>query len=106
MGTRRFPFLIVAPTMRVPGDDLGGTIQAYLAMRATFVALLDFNGDGPGRIRTLAVPGLGTGVGGMAFGESARQMRAAYDMIIAEGWRSIVHPSEAPFVMRHGGRRA
>ncbi len=34
MATGRFPFLVVSPTMRVPGDDLGGTINAYLAMRA------------------------------------------------------------------------
>lgn len=104
MGTRRFPFLVVAPTMRVPGDDLAETIHAYLAMRAAFMAVLDFNRAGPGRIRTLAVPGLGTGVGGMAHDKSAQQMRAAYDMIIAGGWRSMVHPSEAPFVMRHGRR--
>jgi hypothetical protein len=31
MATRRFPYLVVSPTMRVPGDDLGGTIHAYLA---------------------------------------------------------------------------
>ena len=104
MVTRRFPFLVVAPTMRVPGDDLAGTIHAYLAMRAAFVALLNFHRAGPGRIKTLAVPGLGTGVGGMAFDESARQMRAAYDMIISDGWRSIVHPSEAP--LRDAARRA
>lgn len=45
-------------------------------------------------------PGLGTGVGGMAPDESALQMRAAYDMIVGEGWRSIQHPLQAPFVMR------
>lgn len=104
MATARFPFLVVAPTMRVPGDDLGGTINAYLAMRAAFVAVVNHNQDASQRIRTLAVPGLGTGVGGMAFDESARQMRAAHDMIISEGWRTILHPAQAPFVMRQTRR--
>ena len=105
MATRRFLFLVVAPTMRVPGDDLGGTIHAYLALRAAFGVVLDHNRHSGGRISTLAVPGLGTGVGGMAAEESARQMRATYDMIVAEGWRSIAHPAQAPFVLRAGRPR-
>ncbi len=85
MGTTRFPFLVVAPTMRVPGDDLRGTIQAYLAMRAALVAVLDHNRAGLEPIASLAVPGLGTGVGGMDYEESAAQVRAAYDMILGGG---------------------
>ncbi len=100
MATARLPYLVVAPTMRVPGDALGATIHAYLAMRAAFVAVLDHNRSGAGPIRSLAIPGLGTGVGGMDYEESARQMRAAYDMILAGGWRAIRHPAEAPFVLR------
>lgn len=105
MATRRLPYLIASPTMRVPGDDLEGTINAYLAMRAALAAILDQNRDGGGRIGSVAVPGLGTGVGGMAPDESALQMRAAYDMILGGGWRSIQHPLQAPFVMRASGRR-
>ena len=104
MATRRFPHLVVSPTMRVPGDDLGGTINAYLAMRAALAAILDHNRNGAGPIESVAVPGLGTGVGGMAPDESAFQMRAAYDMIVGGGWKSILHPAQAPFVMRAGGR--
>lgn len=33
MATPRFPFLVVSPTMRVPRDGIGGTINADLAMR-------------------------------------------------------------------------
>lgn len=106
MKTRRFPHLVVAPTMRVPGEDLAGTINAYLAMRAALIAVLDHNRPSPGRIATLAVPGLGTGVGGMHCDESALQMRAAYDMIFGEGWRSIQHPVQAPFVLRPGREEA
>lgn len=105
MGTRRFPLLVVAPTMRVPGDDLGATIHAYLAMRAALAAVLDHNLAGVDPIRTLAVPGLGTGVGGMDPAESARQMRAAVDMILGGGYRAIQHPAEAPFVLRRPAPR-
>lgn len=100
MATCRFPYLIVSPTMRVPGDDLGGTINAYLAMRAALAAILDHHRDQADRIASVAVPGLGTGVGGMAPDESALQMRAAYDMIVGGEWRSIQHPLQAPFVIR------
>jgi O-acetyl-ADP-ribose deacetylase (regulator of RNase III) len=95
MVTRRFPFLVISPTMRVPGG-VGGTINAYLAMRAAFAAVLDHSPGGTRRIGSVAVPGLGTGVGRMAPDESARQMRAAYDMIVGGRWRSIQHPLPAP----------
>src|SRR5262245_45212588 len=75
------PFLVVAPTMRVPGDSRG-TINAYLAMRAALVAVLDHNGGEGGRIASVAAPGLCTGVGWMSADESAVQMRAAHDMIV------------------------
>ena len=105
MTTRRFPFLVVSPTMRVPGDELGGTINAYPAMRAALVVILDRNRDSSRRIVSVAISGLGTGVGGMAPEESALQMRAAYDMIVGGKWRSILHPLQAPFVMRTEGKR-
>ena len=98
MPSRRFPFLVVAPTMRVPGDARG-TINAYLAMRAALVAVLDHNRGRGVPIASLAVPGLCTGIGSMPADESALQMRAAYEMIICGGWRGIVHPALAPFVL-------
>jgi len=105
METARFGHLVVAPTMRVPGDHLAETINAYLAMRAAFVAILEHNRSATDPIRSVAVPGLGTGVGAMTAEESALQMRAAYDMIVVGGWRSLVHPAQAPFAMRRGGKR-
>jgi hypothetical protein len=98
MPSARFPFLVVAPTMRVPGDSRG-TINAYLAMRAALIAVLDHNGGGAGRIASLAAPGLCTGVGWMSADESASLMRAAYDMIVGGGWRGITHPLQAPFAL-------
>jgi hypothetical protein len=35
----------------------------------------------------------------MAADEAAIQMRAAYDMIVLEGWKRIVHPVQAPFAL-------
>ena len=96
MNTRRFPFLVVAPTVRVPGP-VAGTINAYLAFRAALAAVADHNRDGGPRIARVASPGFGTGVGGMSPGESALQMRAAYDMIVLGAWRRVVHPIQAPF---------
>lgn len=98
----RFPLLVVAPTMRVPGN-VAGTINAYLAMRAALVAVVGSAETGARAIRHLAVPGLATGVGGMPYAEAAQQMRAAYDNVIGDGWRSVVHAALAPYAM-HGAR--
>ena len=98
MRTKRFPFLIVSPTMRVPSRILG-TINAYLSMRAALAAILDHNKGGLVGINSVAVPGLGTGVGGMPADEAGAQMRAAYDMIALEGWRRVVHHVQAPFAL-------
>jgi len=99
MGTRRFPYLIASPTMRVP-SRVPDTLNAYLSMRAALIAVLDFNRThGDGRIASLAVPGLCTGVGGMAGENAAVQMKAAYDMVAREQWRKILHPVQAPFAL-------
>src|SRR5262249_32291789 len=96
---RRFPFLVAAPTMRVPGSVIG-TINVYLAMRAALVAVLRHNA-GMGRpVRGLAVPGLCTGVGGMHPVEAAEQMRAAYDSVVGGKWREVLSPVMAPYALR------
>ncbi len=86
------PVMICAPTMRVPGN-IQGTLNVYLAMRALLVAAAKAN------LRHVVCPGLGTGVGGMAYDEAAHQMRVAFQMIVMEGWRQIVHAAQAPFAM-------
>lgn len=98
MPSRRFPFLVVAPTMRVPGDSRG-TINAYLAIRAAFTAIFDHKRGLVGRIGSVATPGLCTGVGAMSANDSASQMRAAYEMIVIDMWRTIGQPAQAPFVL-------
>jgi O-acetyl-ADP-ribose deacetylase (regulator of RNase III) len=75
------PFLVSAPTMRVP-MNIGQTVNVYLAFRAALIAVLAHNANADGPIRSLLVPGLGTGIGEVKPELAARQMRLAYDAII------------------------
>jgi O-acetyl-ADP-ribose deacetylase (regulator of RNase III) len=85
------PYLIVAPTMRVP-MTLADSVNPYLAARAVF--RLVRHGRFPfatshaepirDRIRTIALPGLGTGVGHVGPNICARQVRQAIDDIILD----------------------
>jgi O-acetyl-ADP-ribose deacetylase (regulator of RNase III) len=92
----QFPFLIVAPTMRIPGYA-GKTINAYLAMRAILVAIIRHNQTDARPIHHIAVPSLCTGVGGMPYGEAAGQMHAAVENVLKGRYQSIVHPATAPY---------
>ena len=79
----RWPFLVVAPTMRVP-EPVSNTLNAYLAFRAALLAVRAFNQTRT-RIRSLVVPGLGTGIGAMDARRCAAQMRVAYDQAAGPG---------------------
>lgn len=81
-GHKRFPFLVSAPTMRVP-TRIDQTVNVYLAFRAALIAILAHNTGNNAAIHSLLVPGLGTGVGAMPAERAARQMRLAYDLIFA-----------------------
>jgi O-acetyl-ADP-ribose deacetylase (regulator of RNase III) len=80
-GHAHIRFLVSAPTMRVPAS-IGGTPNVYLAFRAALIAALSHNVNADAPIRSLLVPGFGTGVGKVAPEQAARQMRLAYDAII------------------------
>jgi O-acetyl-ADP-ribose deacetylase (regulator of RNase III) len=95
----RFPFVVAAPTMRIPGS-VAGSLNAYLAMRAALIAVLRHNASASRAIRSVAVPGLGTGVGGLYPDEAAEQMRVAYASVVEERWRDVRHPVQAPFALR------
>jgi O-acetyl-ADP-ribose deacetylase (regulator of RNase III) len=85
------PFLIAAPTMRIP-TILKDTVNPYLAARAAL--LLVKHGvfsQGPlegeavsAAVRRVAFPGLGTGVGQVPPDVCARQMRAAIEQVVFE----------------------
>lgn len=80
-------WLISAPTMRSPGELLPpDTVHPYLAARAVFRLWRDGTLDSgePVRaaVRTIALPGMGTGVGGVAPEACARQVIAAWDEVL------------------------
>ena len=83
------PYVIAAPTMRVP-MRLHDSVHPYLAARAAL--LLVQHGTFPSGIlagekiadviQTVAFPGLGTGVGGIGPTTCAHQVRAAIDDVV------------------------
>lgn len=88
-GNSRIPFLISAPTMRVP-MILRDSVNPYLAARASLLlasrGVFSF-GSLIGKpvnsvVNTVAFPGLGTGVGRISPDACARQLRAAIDCVL------------------------
>lgn len=79
-GFEQFPYLICAPTMRVP-QNVGASVNAFLAMRAILIAATNFNRQNNDAIKSVAIPGLCTGYGKMPFDRCALQMREAYDIV-------------------------
>jgi len=93
-----FPYLIAAPTMRTPMTITRGP-NVYLAMKA-ILTLLRYGTLAAGEpvrdvVKTLAVPGLGTGVGQVRPLVCARQMRLAWEDVMKEkfateaGWEEM-----------------
>lgn len=73
-GFSEIPFLISAPTMRVP-MILKDTANVYLASRAIFLLLKREQH----RINSVTISGLGTGIGQVPYDICAKQMKQAYD---------------------------
>ena len=105
-GDGEIPFLIVAPTMRVP-MRLKETVNPYLAARAVLrlVQHGTFRGAPfPGvavrdLIAVVAMPGLGTGTGCVSADTCARQVRAAYEEVVMG--RFTMPPTLAEASARH-----
>ena len=76
-GDPALPFLAHAPTMRVPGN-IEGTDKVYCATWAALLAIQSHNQAAEAKIEVAAFPAMGTGFGGVPFGEAARQMAVAY----------------------------
>lgn len=91
------PYLIAAPTMRVP-TILSESVNPYLAARAVLLLVKygrfrfgALKGEAiSDAVQTVAFPGLGTGVGRMPPDLCARQVRAAIESVIL---------GESPFPM-------
>lgn len=83
------PFLVAAPTMRVP-TILRDSVNPYLAARAALLLVTHgtfSRGTYAGEkivdyVDSLAFPGLGTGVGRVGPNTCARQVRAAIDAVL------------------------
>lgn len=93
-GHRRHPFVISAPTMRVPMRLPSDTVNPFLAARAVLL-LIRFGTFAQGshagepvrdHVHSVAFPGLGTGVGGVGPGTCAHQVRAALDEVLLSNW--------------------
>jgi O-acetyl-ADP-ribose deacetylase (regulator of RNase III) len=79
-GAADIPLVVVAPTMRAP-VSVAQTLNAYLSFRAVLRAVRRQNERGPGSVRAVACPGMGTGTGEMPPGLCAKQTRAARDEV-------------------------
>lgn len=97
-GSAAIPWLISAPTMRVP-MDVSRTANAFLAFRAALRAARQHNVEASDPIQSILTPGLGSAIGKMAPHICAGQMREALAMFRAGA--SAAPPSLALAVARH-----
>lgn len=77
----QLPFLVSAPTMRVPGP-VPTSVNAYLAFRAALIAVKQHNAAGRRAIGSVLCPGLASAIGGMPPSRVAAQMRLAWDIVM------------------------
>jgi len=89
-GSPLFPYLIAAPTMRTPMTITRGP-NVYQSMKAILLLLqhgtLSTGEAVRDKVRSVAIPGLGTGVGQVRPLVCARQMRLA--------WEDVMHAKYA-----------
>lgn len=97
-GSTLFPYLVAAPTMRTPMTITRGP-NVYQAMKAILV-LLRHGKLATGelvseRVKSIAIPGLGAGIGQVRPLVCARQMRLAWEDVMHEhyatekGWEQM-----------------
>lgn len=90
----------------MPGS-IEGTDKVYAATWAALLAIVAHNRTASQRIETVAMPAMGTGFGGMAFDEAARQMAAAYRHLLEPphrlDWDFVVARHQA--ICYDGGRQ-
>ena len=100
------PFIAHAPTMRVPGS-IEGTDKVYSATWAALLAIQAHNQTATQKIEVAAFPAMGTGFGGVPFGEAARQMAVAYRHYLEPphrlDWDFVTEPHLA--ICYDGGRQ-
>jgi len=88
----KFPWLISAPTMRTPMTILRRP-NVYLAMKAILTlwqyGKLEDGSPVREKVKSIAIPGLGTGVGQVPTLICARQMRLAWEDVTTEKFQSL-----------------
>jgi O-acetyl-ADP-ribose deacetylase (regulator of RNase III) len=97
-GSPQFPYLIAAPTMRTPMTITRGP-NVYQSMKAVLLLLrygkLSTGSMVSDHVKTVSIPGLGTGVGQVRPLVCARQMRLAWEDVLHEkfatetGWEQM-----------------
>jgi O-acetyl-ADP-ribose deacetylase (regulator of RNase III) len=106
-GHPSIPWMIAAPTMRMP-MTIRNTVNPYLAARAVFLSIqrgtlrtgVHTGKPVSGVISTVAMPGLGTGVGRVDPEVCSRQVRAAIDQVLLgrawypEEWGQVLQQHE------------
>ena len=80
-GNKKIPYIVCAPTMRVP-MVIPASANPYLATRGVFLSINNFNNRENDKIKSVLVPGMGTGIGKVPYDICARQMRIAYEDVI------------------------
>jgi O-acetyl-ADP-ribose deacetylase (regulator of RNase III) len=86
----QIPYVIAAPTMRVPMLLEPTSVNVYLATRAVLL-LTKYGSFADGSaisevVQQVAVPGMGTGVGGFPPTICAKQMKQAVDDVLRESF--------------------
>lgn len=77
------PYLVSAPTMEIP-SRIEHTNNVFLAMRGLLREIHRFNTNEDSAIGSVAIPGLGTGIGNMPASMAAHQMLEAYEAFLEE----------------------
>jgi O-acetyl-ADP-ribose deacetylase (regulator of RNase III) len=99
------PYVISAPTMRVPMILGETTVNVYLAMRAILLLITQATfEDGTeinSAVETVAIPGMGTGVGRVPPEVCANQMKTAFEEVIEKGEKYNFPNSWHEAQMRH-----
>ena len=80
---QNLPFLISAPTMRVP-SNVSNTVNAYLAFKAIIQVTLDHNKRNSNKIKTILCPVLATCEGKMTAEICAKQMYMSYQTVLGD----------------------
>jgi O-acetyl-ADP-ribose deacetylase (regulator of RNase III) len=75
-----WPFMIAAPTMRIP-ENISHTLNPYMAFRAILLAVKQHNESSNKKIMSLLCPGLGAGIGQMEPCKCTGHMRAAFNAL-------------------------